>query len=67
VLEAAGGGASRFEGRDEGGLAWEIIRRVREEWAARGREGLAAYRAGTWGRLEAADLPGRDGRRWRRL
>ncbi len=67
LLDAASGEASLFARDDEVDLAWQIIAPLLEEWAARGREGLAAYQAGTWGPLEAADLPGRDGRRWRRL
>jgi glucose-6-phosphate 1-dehydrogenase len=67
LLDAVSGEASLFARDDEVDQAWQIITPLLEEWAARGREGLCSYQAGTWGPLEAADLPARDGRRWRRL
>ncbi len=67
LLDAAGGDASLFAREDEVDLAWQIITPLLDEWAARGRDGLAAYQAGTWGPVEAEDLPARDGRKWRRL
>jgi len=67
LTDAVSGEASLFARDDEVDQAWQIITPLLEEWAARGREGLCSYQAGTWGPLEAADLPARDGRRWRRL
>jgi glucose-6-phosphate 1-dehydrogenase len=67
ILDALQGDASLFTRADEVEEAWGIVDPVIEEWADEGPPDFPNYDAGTWGPEAADELPGRDGRRWRRF
>ncbi len=67
LLDAMSGDATLFARRDEVEEAWEFIDGIEHAWAKGDAGPVARYTAGTWGPHEADELPGADGRRWRRL
>jgi glucose-6-phosphate 1-dehydrogenase len=67
ILDALQGDASLFTRADEVEEAWTIVDPVIEAWADMAAPDFPNYHAGTWGPDAAEDLPGRDGRRWRRF
>ena len=66
-LDALQGDASLFTRADEVEEAWTIVDPVVEAWADAPPPEFPNYDAGTWGPAAADELPGRDGRRWRRF
>ncbi len=67
ILDALQGDASLFTRADEVEEAWTIVDPVIDAWADMAAPDFPNYDAGTWGPDAAEDLPGRDGRRWRRF
>jgi glucose-6-phosphate 1-dehydrogenase len=67
ILDALQGDASLFTRADEVEEAWTIVDPVIAAWADMAAPDFPNYDAGTWGPDAAEDLPGRDGRRWRRF
>jgi glucose-6-phosphate 1-dehydrogenase len=67
ILDALQGDASLFTRADEVEEAWTIVDPVIEAWADMAAPDFPDYEAGMWGPDAADDLPGRDGRRWRRF
>ena len=67
ILDALQGDASLFTRADEVEEAWTIVDPVIAAWADMPAPDFPNYDAGTWGPDAAEDLPGRDGRRWRRF
>ena len=67
ILDALQGDASLFTRADEVEEAWAILDPVIDEWADEPPPDFPNYDAGTWGPEAADELPGRDGRRWRRF
>lgn len=64
LLDAMLGDTTLFIRDDEILEAWEIVDPIIKYWQGGGRP--AVYEAGTWGPESADQLPGLDGRRWRR-
>ena len=64
LLDCMLGDSTLFIRRDEVEAAWALITPLLEGWAAAGRSGLAAYRAGSWGPQEADHFIQSDGREW---
>ena len=67
ILDALQGDASLFTRADEVEEAWGIVDPIINAWAETAPPDFPNYDAGTWGPDAADDLPGRDGRHWRRF
>jgi glucose-6-phosphate 1-dehydrogenase len=67
ILDALQGDASLFTRADEVEEAWGIVDPIVNAWADAAPPDFPNYDAGTWGPDAADDLPGRDGRHWRRF
>ena len=67
ILDALQGDASLFTRADEVEEAWGIVDPIIDAWADAPPPDFPNYDAGTWGPDAADDLPGRDGRHWRRF
>ncbi len=68
ILDALLGDQSLFTRADEVEEAWGIVTPIIDAWVAQRRPPpFPNYEAGSWGPVEADELIGRDGRRWRRI
>ncbi len=67
ILDALQGDASLFTRADEVEEAWSIVDPIVNAWADAPPPDFPNYDAGSWGPDAADDLPGRDGRHWRRF
>ena len=67
ILDALQGDASLFTRADEVEEAWGIVDPIINAWADGPAPDFPNYDAGTWGPVDADELPARDGRRWRRF
>ncbi len=67
ILDALQGDASLFTRADEVEEAWSIVDPIINAWADAPPPDFPNYDAGSWGPDAADDLPGRDGRHWRRF
>ena len=67
LLDAVQGDATLFTRSDEIETAWRIIDPIIKHWEANDAPPLVFYEAGDWGPSSAADMLGRDGRRWYHL
>ncbi|MGF1483432.1 MAG: glucose-6-phosphate dehydrogenase [Opitutales bacterium] len=66
ILDAMVGDSTLFIRGDETETSWALYTPVLEAWQALGQKGLAEYRAGSWGPLEADKLLWESGHEWRR-
>ncbi|MEP7290011.1 MAG: glucose-6-phosphate dehydrogenase [Chloroflexota bacterium] len=67
LLDALLGDSKLFARDDEVDVAWVLMTRFLEGWAAQGITKLPQYPAGSWGPTEADEWIEQDGRSWRRL
>ncbi len=65
LLDALAGDASLFTRSDEIEACWRLVDPVIRGWEQDETPELLSYPPGSWGPPEAAELLGRDGRRWR--
>jgi glucose-6-phosphate 1-dehydrogenase len=67
LLDVMLGDSTLFTRRDEVEAEWSIITPILETWAQSRPPDFPNYEAGTWGPRSAIDLPGDDGRTWRKV
>ena len=67
LLDVMQGDATLFIRSDEAEAQWRLITPIEEAWTNQGSKELPIYESGTDGPVEADELPGRNGHRWRRL
>lgn len=67
LLDVMRGDATLFIRSDEVEAQWRLITPIEEAWASQGVKQLPSYQSGTDGPAEAAELPARNGHRWRQL
>ena len=67
LLDVMLGDPSLFTRTDEVESAWRFITTILNAWDRPAAKPPLTYQAGTWGPIEAEELPGRDGAKWRRL
>jgi glucose-6-phosphate 1-dehydrogenase len=67
LLDVMLGDPTLFTRTDEVDSAWRFITQILDAWEKPAAPPPAHYAAGSWGPVEADDLLGRDGTRWRRL
>ena len=63
ILDVLLGDPPLFPTTEEVNLSWEILDPIEQFWATLGQP--QAYRAGTWGPVQADEMLERDGRHWR--
>jgi glucose-6-phosphate 1-dehydrogenase len=61
------GDAILFQRADAIEASWRVVQPFLDAWRSAGSSGLAAYKAGSEGPVEADSLLARDGRRWRTI
>jgi glucose-6-phosphate 1-dehydrogenase len=66
ILDCMLGDSTLFTRRDGLEKTWEFVGKILEGWRQQNLKRLPQYEAGTWGPVEAQEMMGRDGRRWRR-
>ncbi len=63
ILDVLLGDPPLFPTTEEVNLSWEILDPIEQFWSTLGQP--QAYRAGTWGPVQADEMLERDGRHWR--
>ena len=63
-LDVMLGDQTLFSRQDWVTHSWRFLDPILARWAEIGKDGLASYRAGSWGPKEAEELIQRDGRTW---
>ena len=66
ILDAMIGDSTLFIRGDETETSWQLYTPILDFWANSGIKGLAEYRAGSWGPLEAERLLWKQNHQWRR-